>query len=77
MTGEVTFVTKEVDDVLYISNKAVILDGTTSYVDVKNEDGTIERKKVTTGFSNGVNVEVTDGLSAGETVLIESQVSGS
>ena len=27
-----------------------------------------------TGFSDGVNVEITSGLTEGETVLIESQV---
>ena len=75
MTGDVTFVTKEVDDVIYVSDKAVINEGTKSYVDVKNSDGTIEKKEVTTGFSNGVNVEITDGLEEGETALIESQVS--
>ena len=43
---------------------------------VKDSDGTIEKKEVTTGFYDGVNVEITEGLSEGETVLIESQVTG-
>lgn len=74
MTGNVTFVEKQVEDVLYVSNKAIINEGTVSYVKVKNENGTIEKTEVTTGFSDGVNVEITSGLSEGETVLIESQV---
>lgn len=74
MTGSVTFVEKQVEDVLYVSNKAVILEGTKSYVKVKNSDGTTEKREVATGFSDGVNVEIQSGLKEGETVLIESQV---
>lgn len=74
MTGSVTFVEKQVEDVLYVSNKAVTLEGTKSYVKVKNSDGTTEMREVATGFSDGVNVEILSGLTEGETVLIESQV---
>lgn len=35
MTGNVTFISRQVTDVLYVSNKAVQSDGTTSYVKVK------------------------------------------
>ena len=76
MTGNVTFIEKQVADVVYVSNKAIINEGTASCVKVKDSDGTIEKKEVTTGFSDGVNVEITEGLSEGETVLIESQVTG-
>ena len=74
MTGNVTFISRQVTDVLYVSNKAVQFDGTTSYVKVKDADGTIRMVDVETGFSDGVNVEITSGLTEGETVLIESQV---
>ena len=74
MTGNVTFISRQVTDVLYVSNKAVQSDGTTSYVKVKDADGTIRTVDVETGFSDGVNVEITSGLTEGETVLIESQV---
>lgn len=74
MTGNVTFIQKQVEDVLYVSNKTIINEGTSSYVKVKSEDGTISKVEVITGFSNGVNVEITSGLEERETVLIESQV---
>lgn len=74
MTGNVTFISRQVTDVLYVSNKAVQSDGTISYVKVKDADGTIRTVDVKTGFSDGVNVEITSGLTEGETVLIESQV---
>ena len=74
VTGNVTFIQKQVEDVLYVSNKAIINEGTASYIKVKDSDGTIRKVQVETGFSDGVNVEITSGVSEGETVLIESQV---
>lgn len=77
MTGDVTCVTKETKEVTYVSNRAIFRDGTRSYVKVRDEDGNIVEKDVITGFSDGVNVEITEGLSQGDTVLIESKVSES
>lgn len=74
MTGEVTFVTKETQSVLYVSNRAIFRDGTRSYVKVREESGRIQEKDVITGFSDGVNVEIVEGLSEGDVVLIESKV---
>lgn len=74
MTGNVTFVTKEIKQVCHVSNRAVFREGTKSYVKVRDEDGNIVKQEVTTGFSDGVNVEITAGLSEGDTVLIESKV---
>lgn len=74
MTGEVIFAGRTTGEVLYIPNQAVRLDGTRQWVKVKAEDGTISEQDITTGFSNGTNVEVTSGLEEGQTVLIESQV---
>lgn len=75
MSADVTFVTKEVKDVLYISNKAVETEGTKSYVTKKNSDGSTTKTQVKTGFSDGHNVQIESGLSEGDTVLIESRVS--
>lgn len=75
MSSEVTFVSKEVKDVTYVSNKAITIEGTKSYVTLKKADGTTKKTKVVTGFSDGHNVEIKSGLKKGDTVLIESQVS--
>lgn len=77
MTGEVTFVTKETQEVLYVSNRAIFREGTRSYVKLRDEAGNIQEKDVITGFSDGINVEIVEGLSEGETVLIESKVNES
>jgi HlyD family secretion protein len=75
MTGDITLVTKETKEVTYVSNRAIFRDGTRSYVKVRNENSEIEEKDVVTGFSDGVNVEIVEGLSEGDVVLIESKVS--
>lgn len=74
MTGDVTFVTKEIKQVCYVSNRAVLREGTHSYVKVRDNNGNIVKQEVSTGFSDGINVEIIEGLSEGDTVLIESKV---
>ncbi len=74
MTGDVTFITKETKDVTHVSNRAIFREGTRSYVKLRDTDGTITEKDVITGFSDGSDVEILDGLTAGDVVLIESRV---
>lgn len=76
MTADITFVTGSVENVLYVSAKAIVAgeDGSTC-VYIKNAEGEMELKTVTTGFSNGSEIEITDGLSEGDTVYIASMVS--
>ena len=74
MTTNVTFISKQVQDVLYVSNKAVNTDGTESYVWRKNTDGGEEKVKVEVGFSNGSVAEI-KGVSEGDTLLIKGKVS--
>ena len=75
MTAEVTFITKQTKDVTYISNRAVIRDDGVSYVLMKDDSGKVVKNEITTGFSDGNNVEVKSGLTEGDTVLIESKAS--
>lgn len=77
MTGDITFITRQTKEVLYVSNRAIIRQGTSSYVKVRDEKGNIVKKEIVTGFSDGVNVEIKEGLSEGDVVLIESRVSES
>ncbi|MBO5373485.1 MAG: HlyD family efflux transporter periplasmic adaptor subunit [Lachnospiraceae bacterium] len=75
MTGSVTFISEQAEDVCYISRKAIIRDRQNSYVKVKRSNGDIEQVEVTTGISDGINIEISSGLEEGDTVIIESQVS--
>lgn len=74
MSGEATIVQGEAKNVLYVSNKAITFNNGVSTVLVKNSDGSKTTKTVKTGFSDGTYVEITDGLSEGDTVLAESAV---
>ncbi len=73
MTAEVTFVTGEASEVLYVPVRAVTEEDGAAYVKVREDGGAIVRKKVTAGFTDGINIEIKEGLSEGETVLIESK----
>ena len=74
MTANVTFISKQVQDVLYVSNKAVINEGTESFVLRQNDDGSEEKVRVEVGFSNG-NIAEINGVSEGDTLLIKGKVS--
>ena len=47
-----------------------------TWVRIRGEDGEITRREVETGFSNGTQIQILDGLSAGDTVYIETKVRG-
>lgn len=74
MTGDVTFVSEQHTDVFYVSRRAIITENDKSYVLVLREDGSTELVEVTTGLSDGSNVEIAGDVTEGDTVLIESGV---
>lgn len=77
MTGDVTFIQREKNDIIAISNKCVFTDESgKEYVKIKNILGEIETVPVTTGFSDGFDVEIIEGLNDGDIVVIESAVTG-
>lgn len=75
MTGDVTFVTDEADQVNYVSKKAIVKEQGKSYVYVKNDKDEMVLQEVTTGFTDGVNIQIISGLERGDTVYIASRVS--
>lgn len=76
MSGDITFIEGGVTDVMYVNVNAVTFRDGTSYVKVYDENGQVTEKEVTTGFSDGRYVEITSGVSAGEKLLAEIQLSG-
>lgn len=73
MTGDITFVTGQSEETLYIYRRAVFTEGDRSYVKIRDEAGNISEKEITTGFSDGTYIQVVEGLSEGDIVLIESK----
>ncbi len=74
MSAEVTLVQWQAQDVLYINSSCVTNVGGKATVLVRGDDGLPVEREVRTGFSDGRYVEILDGLSEGETVLLESTV---
>lgn len=74
MTGDVTFVTDEKAEVLYVSRKAIVEQNGKSYVYQKDKNGDMILTQVTTGFTDGVSVEITDGLTEDDVIYIASKV---
>ena len=72
MNCTLTFITFEVKDVINIPVDSLYNEYGKTYVDVKAQDGAIEKRLVTTGFSDGSTCEITSGLSARETVLSQT-----
>lgn len=75
MSADVTFVTQEAEDVLYVSRRAIVEKDGYSYV-YTGEGDEKTLTKVTTGFTDGIYVQVTEGLSEGDTIYVRSRVSG-
>ena len=75
MTADVTFVTDSVEEVNYVSRKAIVYsDSGQSQVYVKN-GVKYELKDVEVGFTDGTNIQIVSGLNEGDTVYIASKVS--
>lgn len=70
MSSVITFIKKEKNGILLVPNKAVFLEAGKQYVNVQTSDGNTEKRPVTCGLTNGVQTEVTDGLTEGEIVVI-------
>lgn len=75
MTADVIFVTKQKEDVVYVSRKAVMEENGSYYVYYKTPAGEMERKEVETGMDNGIYIEILSGLEEGDTVYLASRVS--
>ena len=76
MSGEITFIEGGVSDVMYTNVNAITFRDGVSYVKMYDESGQIVEKEVTTGFSDGRYVEITEGVSAGDKVLAEIELAG-
>ncbi|NLJ96348.1 MAG: biotin/lipoyl-binding protein [Clostridiales bacterium] len=69
--GIVTFVLKELKNVLYLPKSAVHRDKEKSYVYVEDEGGFKSVKEVETGLEADRKVEIISGLSEGDSVILD------
>lgn len=75
MTADITFVTEKLEDVLYVSRKAIVEDNGKNYVYCRTGLGGRELVEVQTGVSNGVSIEILSGLEEGDVIYLASRVS--
>ena len=45
------------------------------FVELRQEDGTFSKKNVTTGLSDGINIEITDGVEEGDQIKVWNKAS--
>jgi multidrug efflux pump subunit AcrA (membrane-fusion protein) len=74
MTVTVDLVIDEAKNVLVVPYAAVKTEGMTKYVEVIKDDGTTEKRTVTTGITDYSNIVITDGLTAGEKIVYSGAV---
>ena len=74
MTASCTVILEEATDVIAVPIEAVYDTDDGRYVVCVNEDGTTENVTVETGISDDSYVEITSGLSGGETIKITTTV---
>lgn len=74
MSAQTTLIRRTAADVLYVNNQAVSNTDGIATVQRLLEDGSAEKVRVKTGFSNGQFVEIIEGLSEGDIVLAASGV---
>jgi HlyD family secretion protein len=54
---------------LFIPERLVVFEEGRTFVEVQNASGEIEKKEIKTGLSDGINVEILEGLAQGEEVV--------
>lgn len=69
MSGDVTFMTHETKEALYVPNRAIFKEGDRYYVKLRKKNGDIVEKNVATGISDGVHTEIVKGISKGDVVV--------
>lgn len=74
MTAGLSFIIEQVKNVVIAPNEAIKrIDGASS-VEILNSDGTSNFKKIETGLTDGINVEIKTGLKVGDKILIRKVV---
>lgn len=70
MSGEVEIILDQKDSVLTIPSEAIIERDGISFVEIKNGEGTIEKKEVEIGIETDDLVEIVSGISQSDQVII-------
>ncbi|HWQ79288.1 MAG TPA: efflux RND transporter periplasmic adaptor subunit [Anaerovoracaceae bacterium] len=69
LSAEVRVVTESAKDAVTLPVKAILYEGANSYVQRYDENGKLQKVPVTVGISNGVDIEMKEGVKEGDTVV--------
>jgi HlyD family secretion protein len=72
MNGSASLITEQRADVIAVPSAVVRSRGSEKVVELIKDDGKIELQPVTTGMSDGDNIEITSGLSVGDSIAVRS-----
>lgn len=61
-------VLQRAENVIFVQESALEFEGDSSFVYLKSAENTYEKKAVTTGLSDGINIEILSGLKEGDVV---------
>ena len=70
MSISTQFIFKEINNALTLSNKAITLKDGKQIVKIRQKDGSLKEKEITTGFSDGKVSEILSGLKEGDKVIV-------
>lgn len=76
MTANVSIVIVDKEDALLLPVSAVMRRGPSSFVHLPGSGDEPERREVTAGDSDGENIEIVDGLSEGDVVMLPTRSGG-
>lgn len=76
MSGEISFLEGQAQDVLMLNVNAVCFRDGFSYIKTYDDSGNVIEKQVVTGFTDGRNVEISSGTAEGDKAVTEIELSG-
>jgi HlyD family secretion protein len=76
MSANGQIVTESLPDVLVVPPRAIRRSGGNQVVDVRLSDGEVVEQVVTTGASDNNNVQILEGVSEGDTIVLPALVGG-
>ncbi len=62
-------IVRKVEDVLYVPERMVSFENDSAFVEVEDSAGTVQKRYIQTGLSDGVNLQVKDGLTLDDKVV--------
>lgn len=67
--AEAEIILEKRENILAINERNVIYEDNASYVNIQNADEKIEKRKIVTGISDGINIQIISGISIDDNIV--------